>query len=102
MKLETWRNLLKNIPDDDVSSLRDMSQMWNSCAVGEKLGFPCSTRHQMETLLCDHDNKLYELGSEFHNSIKNNNKSEAMTILRKIEKHKVDRKVIKGVGEPLN
>lgn len=100
-KLTTWRNLIKAIPADKLKSLEKHSQNWASCAVGEKLGFPCSTRHEMDDFLGKYDDHLKTLGIQFYNAIQDNQKTRAMSVLRQIEQYEISDELRSHIGEPL-
>ena len=101
-KLKTWRGLLKHVPTESLNNLSEFSQAWTSCAVGEKLGFPCNSRHELEELISDYDSELDRLGIEFYEAIESNDKSEAMKVLRNIEEYEISDDLRVRIGDPLN
>lgn len=82
-----WELCLKHRYSDRETkhaTLSHAAKSWNSCAIGECLGFPDISTYHINSALQDHSPELYAIGQEFYSRVRNQDYDGALETLAKI------------------
>jgi len=94
---ETWKTRLENADFFDGSQeceiLRSDAGRWNSCALGERLGFPDVPEGDLWSAILNGGGSLYGLGHEFESAVCDSDRDRALSILAEINDPKYDGEV---------
>lgn len=88
--------------DDDNVKLYDQAASWNSCAIGELLGFPRIDEKSISGLVRSASPALHDLGREFTSKIHDGDYPGALDVHREIHSGKFDadaKDVLRKIGE---
>lgn len=88
--------------DDDNVRLYDQAARWNTCAIGELLGFPRIDEEDISRLVRSASPALHDLGREFTSKIYGGDYPGALKVHREIHSGKFDadaRDVLKRIGD---